>query len=167
MLSQNRTVVSIHFTIKDELGSFLESTNDNAPFTYLQGADYLPQAIEAAIDARKTGDEFTLFLSPEEAYGYPDNTLIRQVPLSDIKANGEPIQPGNFVSLGDDRYEWVVRSIQDNVVCIDANHPWAGKTIDIRIKIVKRRPALAAEINKGIALEEDVPAFACGPNCHC
>ncbi|TKK72018.1 hypothetical protein FC093_03125 [Ilyomonas limi] len=168
MLLQNRTVTSIHFTIKEEHGLLLESTSDDKPFSYLQGAGCLPEVIEAAVDAGKVGDEFTLSLTPEEAYGYPDKELIREVSLEDIETNGELLEAGDCIDIGtNDGFNWIIYKIQDDKVYVNANHPWAGKTILVQIKIVKRRSALAAEINKCIALDEELKDIACGPGCRC
>src|SRR4051812_4323827 len=170
MSLQNRLIVSIHFTVTDEHGSLLENTENDKPFSYLQGAGYLPQAIEVAIDARNTGEEFTLLLSPEEAYGYPDDTLIKELLLKDItiKGNDAPIQIGDCIDLGNnDGHNWIIYNIQGDKVYINANHPWAGKIILMHIKIINRRPALDAEINKGIAFSEDIMVTACGPGCCC
>jgi len=168
MLLQNRIVVTIHFTIKDEHGQVLESTDNDKPFSYLEGTGYLPQVIETAVNARKIGEEFLLSLSPEEAYGYPDNKLVKEVSLKDIVSNNSLVQAGAYIDLGDnDGYDWVVCKKEDDKVFVNANHPWAGKRITIQIKIINRRPALNAEINKGIAFSEDMATNACGPNCCC
>jgi len=170
MSLQNRLAISIHFTVTDERGLVLETTENNKPFSYLQGAGYLPQAIEAAIDARNTGEEFTLLLSPEDAYGYPDDALIKELLLENIaiNGNGAPIQIGDCVDLGNnDGHNWIVYNIHDDKVYVNANHPWSGETILMQIKIIKRRPALDAEINKGVAFSEDIITTACDPGCCC
>ena len=170
MSLQNRLIISIHFTVTDEHGSLLETTENDKPFSYLQGSGYLPQVIEAAIDTRNTGEEFTLLLSPEDGYGYQDDTLIKELSLKEIMINGNdtPIQIGDCIDLGNnDGNNWIVHDIQDDRVYVNANHPWAGKTIVMQITIIKRRRALDTEINKGIALSEDIMVTNCGPGCCC
>lgn len=168
MLLQTRLVIAIHFTITDAQGLLLESTTDSQPFCYLQNAGCLPAAVEAAIDLRNTGELFELLLSPEQAYGYIDNTLIKELLMSDIAINNKPLQIGDCIDVGiNDGHTWIVCGIQDNKVHVNANHPWAGKAIHMKIKIISRRPAFDAEINKGMALLEEMLPAACGPNCCC
>ena len=74
-------VVSITYTLKDEKGEVLDSADEKQPFSFLYGANNIVPGLEKALEGKDVGDSVDVTLKPEEAYGFRDEKLVRNVPL--------------------------------------------------------------------------------------
>src|ERR1700704_5248529 len=73
--------VTIGYTLKDDDGEVLDSSDGGQPLTYLHGAGDIVPGLEKALDGKQIGDAIAVSLSPEEAYGPRDEGQIRNIPL--------------------------------------------------------------------------------------
>src|SRR5207237_9086274 len=62
-------VVSIHYTLTDDEGAILDSSEGRAPLDYLHGADNIVAGLEAGLAGHATGDSFRVDVAPEVGYG--------------------------------------------------------------------------------------------------
>lgn len=120
------TLVAISLITTDEAGNLLE---ENEEIMYLHGNhEQIFQKLENGLEGKKTGDCFNLFLTPEEAFGQYDESLVMKEPLNELP---EDIALGmEFESENDDNI-WVVEHIEDGCAILNANHELAG--IPLRI----------------------------------
>ena len=93
--------------------------------------------MEMALYGLKAGNEQTLTLTPEQAYGDPEPGLVQHLPLTDF---GE-MQPevGQIMSftLGDvGETMGIIRKIDGDEVVVDFNHPLAGHEVVFRVQIL-------------------------------
>ena len=58
-------VVSIHYTLTDDEGTILDSSEGRAPLDYLHGADNIVAGLEAGLAGHATGDSFRARMSPD------------------------------------------------------------------------------------------------------
>src|SRR4028118_172097 len=136
MIVQNNAVVDLHFTIKDTSGNLLEATQPGEPVSFPLGAGYLLPGIEEALHGKGIGDEIQLQLSPERAFGLVNPEMKRVVPMSELDEGESPLEVGDTIALDDsDPVTWTVYKVEQEQVYIDGNHPLAGKTLDIWVKI--------------------------------
>ena len=94
--------------------------------------------MEDALAAMLPGEMRTVKLTPENGYGYPDPELLYEVPLSSLELE-EPPEIGMVVALFDQKgapFPATIVEINDDTLLVDANHPFAGKTLLYDLKKV-------------------------------
>ena len=80
-----------------EDGEIVESSSDTGPVEFEVGSDIMPPGFEKALIGMGEGEEKTITLTPDEAFGPRDENL-----LHTVKRNvfGENIQPKPGMVLG-------------------------------------------------------------------
>jgi|SRR5690606_19855929 len=158
------TVVSLDIEVSDVWGNTLERSE--SPVAYLHGGyDGIVGAVERALDGKQTGDELSLRLEPEDAFGDYDEQLVRieqrdRFPETlEIGMQFEGV-PGD-VEEGEEAVEsviYTVTDIADGAVVLDGNHPYAGIALQFNCVVREVRPATADEIEQGYADDDDAAA---------
>lgn len=143
-------VVYLDYVIRDESGQILEQTEEGEPFAYIHGlGQFGPPALEDKLNGMEEGEQRELTLSPEEGYGMPDPEAFFAVPR-DIFPQDQTLEVGDIL-MGEDEdgEQWPLRVVElrDGEVRVDANHPFAGKTLRYSISIRGLRDATAEELS--------------------
>jgi FKBP-type peptidyl-prolyl cis-trans isomerase SlyD len=146
----NNSVVSFHYTLTDDNGQVLDSSQGREPLVYLQGVGQIVPGLEKAMDGRKVGDQFKVDVAPEEGYGVHHAELVQEVPREAFQGV-EDIQPGmQFQGRGPQGVINVtVTKVEDGKVHIDGNHPLAGQTLHFDVEVTEVRPASEEELSHG------------------
>jgi FKBP-type peptidyl-prolyl cis-trans isomerase SlyD len=145
-------VVTFHYRLTDEEGSFTESSRNSEPVAYLHGHRNVVPGLEKAMDARQAGDKFEVSVPPEEAYGLRNDEAVQRVPIKHLIRPGK-LAAGKAVAVSTNegpRQATVVKVGRFNVD-LDFNHPLAGKTLVFDIEIVDVRDATPEEKAHGHA----------------
>jgi FKBP-type peptidyl-prolyl cis-trans isomerase SlyD len=146
------SVVSFHYTLRDDAGSITESSEGGSPVVYMHGRNNIVPGLETQLTGKTSGDKFTAIVTPEQGYGLRNETAIQRVPLKHIATRG-PFQPGQMVVVNtrDGGRQARVIKVGHFNVDLDLNHPLAGKTLTFEIEIVDVRPATEEERAHGHA----------------
>lgn len=133
------SAVTLHFSLGLSDGTEAISTFDGEALSFHLGDRTFQPTMELALYGLKAGDEQTLTLTPEQAYGEPDPGLLQQMPLSDF---GDDMQPEagqiiNFALPGGEQTMGVVREVGDSHATVDFNHPLAGHEVVFRVRILE------------------------------
>ena len=150
MIGKN-SVVSIHYTLKDDDGQVMDSSEGKAPLQYLHGNNNLIPGLENELTGKTTGAKFDASIPPEQAYGERRDDFI-QVISKDMFQGVESVEPGmTFVAQGEGGAQRQVRvtDVEGDNVTIDANHPMAGMTLHFAVEVVDVREGTAQEIEHG------------------
>ncbi len=150
MQIESNSVVTLHYTLKDNDGNIIDQSDDGS-FLYMHGAMNIIPGLENALAGKSAGDEISVKVSPEEGYGVKDEARIQEVP-KDMFDSADDIQVGvQFHAQGPDGSAVVVTVIEvkDDAVVIDANHALAGVDLNFEVKIVDVREASEEEIEHG------------------
>jgi len=150
MIGEN-SVVSLHYTLKNDSGEVMDSSEGHPPLVYLHGANNLIQGLEDELQGKTAGSKFNATIPPEGAYGDVQQELIQVVDKSMFEGVGE-VEPGmSFVAQDNSggRQQIRVVAVQGDDVTIDANHPMAGMTLHFEVEVVDVRDATAQEIAHG------------------
>jgi FKBP-type peptidyl-prolyl cis-trans isomerase SlyD len=146
------TVVTLLYELRDCDGEPLEK--DGAQLSYLHGGygGIFPK-VEAALAGRQPGDELSITLEPEDAFGEYDAQLLRVEPRSRFP---ESLEVGmQFEGVpGDDEDRALIYTVTDvtpDAVVVDGNHPWAGERLWIKCAVRDVRRASAEELEAGHA----------------
>ena len=146
----DQKVVTLHYTLTDNDGKVIDKSDDGS-FAYLHGARNIIPGLESALAGKAAGDELTVTVPPEEAYGLRNESMMQQVPKTMFE-DGSQIDIGSqFHAQGPNGEMLVVTvmEVQDEHVVIDGNHPLAGVDLNFDVKVVDVRDASAEEIEHG------------------
>jgi len=144
------SVVTLHYTLKDNEGNLIDQSDDGS-FLYLHGAMNIIPGLENALVGKAAGDEVSVSVSPEEGYGVKDPERVQEVPKEMFEGNDD-IQVGvQFHAESPDGAAVVVTvvEIKDDVVVIDGNHALAGVDLNFDVKVIEVREASEEEVTHG------------------
>ena len=102
------------------------------------GNRHVVMGLDDALAGKEAGDEGTVEVPPEKAFGPHDETRVESVSLAQFK---EKPQVGQTVEI--ENREGVVVNILGRRAVVDFNHPFAGKTVTYSFRIeeiVESRP---------------------------
>lgn len=145
-ISKN-SVVSIHYTLKDEKGEILDTSEGRDPLDYLHGAGQIIPGLENELEGRSAGEEFSVVIEPEQGYGSRDEALVYEVPKSEFETP-EEIEVGMQFRVGAEggSMVMVVAGMQDDTVTLDGNHPLAGVSLAFDVSVAGVREATEEEV---------------------
>ena len=149
-ITQN-TVASIEYTLKDNEGQVLDTSEGREPLTYLHGSGNLVPGLEAALEGNGEGDAVSVTVEPAEGFGDRDENLIQQVPKSAFEGV-ESIEAGMRFQASDESGQGrivTVTEVADDEVTVDANHPLAGVPLNFDVNVVEVRAASEEEVEHG------------------
>ncbi|MCG6896339.1 MAG: peptidylprolyl isomerase [Thiocapsa sp.] len=140
-------LVALTYRIDDGLGNVLEQTE--IPVTYIHGGQTeLIGGMDAAISGRRVGDEVDLILDPDEGFGPHDPALTFTDDLENVPPEfhfvGAEVQMEN--ERGETRHFYVTR-IADGKLTVDGNHPLAGRTLRVHVRVEDVRDPTHAELS--------------------
>ena len=151
----DNTVVSIHYTLKDEEGKVIDSSEGAEPLSYLHGRGNIIPGLEQALSGKSAGESLNVVVEPAQGYGEYHAELLQVVPVSAFEGVDE-VKPGMaFTAQAADgsQRRIVVRDVDGEEVTVDANHELAG--VDALLAAQpppRRRPeATSEEIDHGHA----------------
>lgn len=141
-MSATARVVSIHYTLTNDAGEVLDSSQDRGPLHYLEGAHNIIPGLEQALLTLVAGDRTTVSVPPHLAYGEHDAELVQEVPLEAFMGV-DKVEPGMQFQASTEAgpRSIVVTAVSDTMATIDANHPLAGQTLHFAVEIVDAREA--------------------------
>ena len=149
-------VVALTWTLKDSLGNTLDQLDE--PVEFLAGGHDLLPAIETALQGHEAGAALDLNLEPDAAFGDFDDQLIFLAPRGQLPADIEEgmlleaaaLPPGIADSAPRDAILTITEIYPEHVV-LDGNHPLAGISLRLRLKVHGVREATEQEISLGSA----------------
>jgi FKBP-type peptidyl-prolyl cis-trans isomerase SlyD len=146
------SVVTFHYTLRDEAGTELENSRGSDASAYLHGANNIIPGLEAAMAGKSSGDVFTATVEPEQAYGLRNPEKTQRVPMKHLSFKGK-LRPGMVVQLStsEGMRPVTVTKAGRHSADIDTNHPLAGQALTFDIEIVDVRAASAEELGHGHA----------------
>ncbi len=139
--------ISLTYTIFDMDGNLLEQ--NDIPVSYIYGGEKaLIGRMDDAVQGKTIGDEVQVLVPPEEGFGEHDPDLtftddIENVPPQ-FRHVGAEVQMQNESG---DLKTFFVTHIDGDQLTVDGNHPMAGKTLKVNVKILEVREPTQADLN--------------------
>lgn len=148
-ITTNR-VAHIHYTLKDDAGSVIDSSAGGEPLAYLHGAGNIVPGLEKALEGKEAGAKLSVKVAPDEGYGVRDEALVQQVPRRSFQGVRD-IQAGMrfHAQTQQGPVAVTVTSVQGDMVTIDGNHALAGVTLNFEVEVTKVRDATPEELMHG------------------
>lgn len=137
--AENGDKVSVHYTGKLEDGSIFDTSKGKSPLDFILGKKMVVPGFENGVVGMKEGEEKTLNIEPEDAYGKKMPELERDIPK---EALGEEIKPEigmmlQLVAPTGQRIPATIMEIGDKTIKVDLNHPLAEKKLTFEVKLEK------------------------------
>ena len=143
-------VVLIHYTLKDDSGSILDSSAGGDPLAYIQGHGNLVSGLEKALEGKSEGNSLAVSLAPADGYGVRDAGLVQRVPRRALQSAGNITKGMQFQANTDDGMRmFTVTAVIGDMVTLDGNHPLADKTLHFDVNVVSVREATQEELEHG------------------
>ncbi|WP_024325963.1 peptidylprolyl isomerase [Thioalkalivibrio sp. AKL19] len=150
-VAQN-AVVAIHYTLTNDAGEKIDSSEGREPLAYLHGQGQIVPGLEKELEGKAAGDKVQAKVSPEEGYGEKIDAMVQEIPM-DAFQGVESVEPGmQFQAQTENGPLTVtVTKVEGDTATVDGNHPLAGETLNFDVEIVEVREASAEELEHGHA----------------
>jgi FKBP-type peptidyl-prolyl cis-trans isomerase SlpA len=135
MIKEN-DVVELHYTGKFEDGEVFDSSVGSNPIRVEIGNGSLIRGFEQSLLGKSVGEEFSIEIQAEDAYGEVKEELIVEIPKDKMPGEVEVGQALTANSENGAIAQVVVKEIKEETVVIDGNHPLSGKTLLFDIQIL-------------------------------
>ena len=130
--------VTLYYRLGLTDDQILEDNFDDEPMTVTLGRGEMAEGLELALIGLSSGDEQTIDIGPDLAFGYIDEALFRALPRIEFDPDLE-LEAGliiEFANEDGDTLPGTILDFNEDEVRIDLNHPLAGQTVRYSVKIV-------------------------------
>ena len=148
-IAENK-VALIDYTLTDNEGEMIDSSEGAGPLAYLHGAGNIVEGLEEALIGKEAGDKVKASIEPAKAYGERHEDMKQDVP-KELFGGVENIEVGmQFQSETDEGPVLVtVVAISDEMVTVDGNHPLAGVHLNFDVTVREVREPTEEELEHG------------------
>jgi FKBP-type peptidyl-prolyl cis-trans isomerase SlyD len=104
----------------------------------VHGEGKIIPGLASELEGMKEGQEKTVEVSPEGAYGKEDPEAFKEISKSSLPEGLEP-KAGMMLQMQGPEGQPVpvkVAEVKDEAVVLDLNHPLAGKTLNFDIEVI-------------------------------
>lgn len=135
---ERNSLVTLHYRLGLTNGDVLEDNFDEQPMTVRLGCGEMAEGLELALIGLGEGQEETIDIGPELAFGFIDETLFRSIPRVEFDPDIE-LEAGliiEFATEDDKTLPGTILDFDEVEVRVDLNHPLAGRTVRYSVHIV-------------------------------
>jgi len=176
---KNKVVSLSHILYVDgSNGAIIESWDESDPCEYIFGANDIWSKVEEELEGKEEGFEFSITIPPHDAYGDVNPSAIIDleknifaidgVVQEDILIVGKVLK---MLNADGNHIMGKIVEINEDSVKMDFNHPFAGKSLICKGKIMAVREATETELEEG-ATKKRIEAYmakhgghGCGGGC--
>lgn len=150
---RNPCVVSLTWRLEDAQGELIDELKE--PMEFFVGGDDLLAKVEETLIGQSAGFEAALHLEPEQAFGDYHSELVFFEQISVLHDTVEPGMqfegPPEGAQTPDMPKDviYTVTEVYDTHVVLDGNHPLAGLSLNLLLKVLDVRDATEEEIEQG------------------
>jgi peptidylprolyl isomerase len=135
----NGDTVLFHYTGSLTDGRVFDSSSGRDPLQVTLGSGQVIRGVDEALVGMAPGEEKTVTLVPEEAYGPRRPELLHEVERAAIPPEVD-IEVGKQLEgrdAGGQRLRLTVVDVEPDKVTLDANHPLAGQDLKFDLQLVE------------------------------
>ena len=134
--------VDLHFSVALENGIEIDNTRVRAePVSLVIGDGSLLPGFENALIGLRAGDRRTVHLPPEDAFGPWNPENVQKFDTVKFAERPQIDQMIEFEDKAKTTLAGVVKSVNDDIVEVDFNHPLAGRNVVFEVEIMRVTPA--------------------------
>ncbi len=130
--------VRIHYTGTLNDGSVFDSSQGRDPLEFTVGTGQVIPGFETAVTGMSVGEQKTVTIPADEAYGQPDPRAVQAVPRDNIP-DDIPLEVGLQLQAqgpGGQPLIVTVKDVTETEVTLDANHRLAGEDLTFNLELV-------------------------------
>ena len=143
-------VVSIDYTLKDDDGKIIDSSEGRDPLSYIQGIGNIIPGLEEALEGKESGSKINVSIEPEKGYGVRNENMIKQLERSQFEPDMEIKTGMQFQAEGPEGLQVVVvTNVENDTITVDGNHPLAGMQLNFSVEVKDIRDATEEELSHG------------------
>lgn len=150
-MAENK-VITMFYELRDANdGTLLEENWEKEPISFITGFGQIIPKLEENLVNLKDNEEKIIKIDVKDGIGEYDNTALQSLPKEQF-AGIDLVEGMELFGQGEDNstVRVIVKAIGDDEVIIDFNHPYAGKSLEFKVKIVEQRDATEDEIKTGV-----------------
>lgn len=141
-------MVAVHYRLNVGAadGELIEETTAEAPLEFIFGHEDLLEAFEAALLDKQAGDNFSVLIKADDAYGQDEEDAVVEMDKSAFVVDGELdedlLQEGEMIPMVDEDGNdliGIVVEVSNETVTLDFNHPLAGLDLFFEGKVTDVR----------------------------
>ncbi len=143
---ENGDTISVNYVGKLENGTIFDTSlkevaietgkydqmRNYEPLTFTVGAGQMIKGFDEGVVGMKVGEEKTLTIPPEEAYGEYRQEFVREIPVDAVNFTPEV----GMRLATDNGLTGSITKVNENSFVVDFNHELAGKTLIFSVKVV-------------------------------
>ncbi len=150
MKIEDKKVAIIHYTLTNDAGDVLDSSEGQEPMAYLHGAENIIPGLEKELLGKGAGDKVNAVIAPEDGYGIRKEELVQVVPKSNFQEQ-EAVTVGNQFQVQTPEAVLLatITAIEGDNVTVDMNHPLADTTLHFDVEVTEVRDATDDELTHG------------------
>lgn len=144
-------VVTLNFTLKDEQGNILDTTENAQPFSYISGQEQILPKLEAEVDTMLIGGKKHISIPAAEAYGEYNEEVVQVVGRENFPQDFLLEVGMQYIASAPDgtKMPFTITNVEGDDITIDFNHPLAGKDLEFDIELLDVRDATPEELAHG------------------
>ncbi|MBR8465019.1 peptidylprolyl isomerase [Campylobacter sp. faydin G-140] len=160
-------VITMFYELKDATtGEILESNMQNGgEISFITGRGHIIQKLEEEVSKLKAGDRTTINIKATEGCGEYNKEAVQSLPKEQFA--GIDLHEGmELFGQNEDgsSVRVIVKTIGDDEVVVDFNHPYAGKDLLFNVEILEIREA--TEDEKATGMVAGTHTCGCGGHGH-
>lgn len=131
-------VVRVHYTGRLDDGTVFDSSVGRDPLQFTIGNGEIIPGFEQAVIGMKPGEEKTIKILSDEAYGPHNEEMVMEIDRDQFPADLN-LRVGLQLQMHQENgrsFPVMVVNISETYVTLDANHPLAGKDLTFDIALV-------------------------------
>jgi peptidylprolyl isomerase len=143
MLAEKGKRVKVHYTGKLADGTVFDSSLEREPLEFVLGAGQMIPGFDKGVEGMKVGEQKTLQLPPQDAYGERNENLLFRV-SSEALPEGYTPELGDMLQVTTDKgfpMRVTVAEIAEEYLMLDGNHRLAGKDLTFTVELVEVQEA--------------------------
>ena len=131
--------VKIHYTGTLADGTEFDSSRGQEPLEFTLGEGQMISGFEEAVVGMAPGENKTVTLVSDEAYGERNEAMVQQVPRSAIPPEIELSEGLLLQAQGPEgeTLRFTVADFNEEAVTVDGNHPLAGRDLTFQLELVQ------------------------------
>jgi FKBP-type peptidyl-prolyl cis-trans isomerase 2 len=143
---ENGDIISVDYVGKLEDGTLFDTSvkeaaieagiynqrRDYNPLTFTVGAGQMIKGFDEGVVGMRVGEERTLTIPPEEAYGEYREELAREIPVNAVDFTPDV----GMKLITDSGLTGTITEVSENNFVVNFNHELAGKTLIFLVRIV-------------------------------
>jgi FKBP-type peptidyl-prolyl cis-trans isomerase SlyD len=163
-IKAENSVVGIEYELTEAGKSdILDSNKGSLPLEFITGKEQIIPGLERQLVGLKEGEEASILVKAEEAYGLRDDSVVQTLPKEQFA--GIELEKGMSLygqGQNGETIQVTVVDFDENSVTVDFNHPLAGKDLMFNVKVISERDATEQEAVTGHVEKGGCEGGSCG-----